>query len=172
MTARTVHLCGTGPPAVRGLRCDVTPWLCPLCDGTGRSTEDGGRCYMCAGSCLVGDEQLGGWDRATITPAPRPPAVMPSPCIDCAYRPGSPEDDPAAGRPDTATTPFFCHHGMHRVDGPGGAGYVPAASTVGGLPLGYMVCAGWWTSVVLGQAAPDRPFRDPGGSDRTPAAGP
>jgi hypothetical protein len=95
---------------------------------------------------------------------------MRTPCVDCAYRPGSPEDDPDSERPDSAEHPFFCHHGMHRIDdGDGDVGYVPAA-WAGGLPLGYMVCAGWWDSVVEGGPAPERQFRDPGGSNRAPAA--
>ncbi len=48
----------------------------------------------------------------------------------------------------------------------GDVGYVPAAEC-NGMPLGYMVCAGWWNSVVEGDAQPEKPFRDPGGSDRS-----
>jgi hypothetical protein len=132
----------------------VYRWVCPYCDGRGR-WEGGERCLDCHGHGLTND--VAGYDPAELTPAPRPPAVMRNPCLDCAYRPGSPEED---GPRPGAETAFFCHHGMHRI----GDGYVETA-TIGGLPLGAMVCAGWW-ALANGQPLPDAAFRDPGGSDR------
>jgi hypothetical protein len=109
-----------------------------------------------------------GFSEEEVTALPRPPAVMRSPCLDCAFRPGSPEEENGS---DLANQdlPFYCHHGMTRVDPDGsGAGYLPAA-WFGLIPLGYMVCAGWWewrTNGVL----PERPFRDPGGANRPTSA--
>jgi hypothetical protein len=134
------------------------PWVCPVCDGTGRWAPDE-RCHHCRGNGLTDD--IAGWEPHEVTPAPRPPAVMRQPCTDCAYRPGSPEDEASMSiklpGPDT---PFFCHHGLHRI----GDGYVGTAC-MGELPLGAMVCAGWW-ALATGGERPEKPFRDPGGSDR------
>lgn len=44
-------------------------------------------------------------------------------------------------------------------------GYVATAMTDSGIPLGAMVCAGWW-ALATGKPLPQRGFRDPGGSDR------
>lgn len=158
----TINLCGfTGG---RQLRAHVTRYVCPYCVN-GR-WESGERCLHCAGFGVTDDvEELPG-DPDNPVRLPRPPAVMKAPCVDCAYRPGSPEDGELSPRPDNAGVPFFCHHGMHRQDGPDGdVGYVPAAEC-NGMPLGYMVCAGWWNHVAEGGERPERPFRDPGGSDR------
>lgn len=129
----------------------IYPWVCPYCDGGGR--VDGEQCLECAGFGLTDDPGDGTVARR---PAPTPPAVMKRPCSDCAMRPGSPEED----TPPPLDTPFFCHHGMHRI----GDGYESPAY-VGGLPLGAMVCRGWWDAVTTGMT-PTRPFRDPGGANR------
>lgn len=133
-------------------------WICPVCDGNGRWAP-GERCQHCHGNGLTND--VGGWLPEELKPAPRPPAVMNRPCVDCAFRPGSPEDEASMTvklpGPDE---PFFCHHGLHRIDN----GYVSTAS-MGEVPLGAMVCAGWWNTVT-GAGRPDKPFRDPGGNDR------
>jgi hypothetical protein len=96
-------------------------------------------------------------------PLPRPPAVMRRPCVDCAYRPGSPEEET---RP-AGEHPFYCHHGMLRAEEDGQVGYLSAAS-FGGQTLGGFVCAGWW-ALVTGEPLPAEPFRDPGGADRPEA---
>jgi hypothetical protein len=132
-------------------RVRIYLWICPFCDGEGR--VDGDRCLDCHGFGLTDDPGDGTVERK---PAPVPPAVMKRPCTDCAMRPGSPEAD----APPTLTQPFFCHHGMHRV----GDSYESPAY-VGDLPLGAMVCRGWW-DLATGQAGPQRPFRDPGGANR------
>lgn len=149
---------GTGlgnpnPPAVT-----VYKWVCPYCDGKGIWNDEGERCMNCSGYGLTNEAR--GFEEDELTPAPMPPAVMRNPCVDCAYRPGSPEDGSAA-RPGPET-PFYCHHGLHRV----GDGYVPTA-LLGEtqLPVGAMVCAGWW-ALATGRPLPERAFRDPGGSDR------
>jgi|SRR6185369_3195822 len=162
----SVHICGDGQ-ARSTARATINRYVCPGCDGTGRDPGDGGRCYRCAGTQLVDDvHDPGPGHPDRPVKLPRPPAVMKASCVDCAYRLGSPEDVPDSGRPDDAGTPFFCHHGMHRLENEAGeVGYAPAA-WAGGLPLGYMVCAGWWDHIVEGGPAPVRPFRDPGGSDR------
>jgi hypothetical protein len=175
---RRTLLEGIGLPrhaATGQLPVTIHRWVCPVCDGDGRA-GDGGRCHFCAGYGLTNDiRDPAAWPG--LRAAPRPPAVMRSPCVDCAYRPGSPEDPGPYGeeidcgnasfrRPD-ASTPFFCHHGMHRV----GDGYESPAY-VGTLPLGAMVCAGWWARA-LDEELPDehlRPFRDPGGAARPEAA--
>ncbi len=177
--------------AVRGILCDagmprhaIVPgspssraviyrWLCPICDGTGFwCLETRERCPHCQGFGLTNNVQ--GWDEDELKPAPRPPAVMKSPCVDCAYRPGSPEDPTTADgsglRRPGASTPFFCHHGMHRL--PDGGYESPAY--VGSVPLGAMVCASWW-AIALDEELPDSwlaPFRDPGGANRAESAPP
>lgn len=161
--------CGIGPGRRIGPRLEVSfnRYRCPWCAGTGRWASEE-RCMQCAGTGVTDDPSPGAdltvpdgvaVPDAEAVPLPRPPAVMKSPCIDCAFRPGSPEEDSAV-RPD-ASQPFFCHHGMHRI----GDSY-QAAAWVGGMPLGYMVCAGWW-AMATGQPGPEAPFRDPGGADRS-----
>lgn len=151
-TANTVN-----PPTVRIYR-----WICWLCNGGGRD-ETGDRCMECHGYGLLTADDIG--DPAAygddLKPAPRPPAVMKAPCVDCALRPGSPEDGYTSPGVDK---PFYCHHGLWRV----GDGYESTAY-VGNLPLGAMVCAGWW-ALATGEALPAKPFRDPGGADRPEAA--
>jgi hypothetical protein len=170
-------LCGAGLPrhtVVPGSpssRAVIYRWQCPICRGTGFwCLETRERCSHCQGYGLTND--VAGWDEAELTPAPRPPAVMKSPCVDCAYRPGSPEDPATADgstlRPPGASTPFFCHHGMHRL--PDGGYESPAY--VGSVPLGAMVCASWW-ALASGEELPDAglaPFRDPGGANRAESA--
>jgi hypothetical protein len=168
-----INLCGIRAGAT--LHAHVTRWICQFC--TDGRWESGERCHHCAGTGLTDDviEDVEAGDG--IEPAvrlPRPPAVMRTPCADCAYRPGSPEAvlraDGEEIRPHDSETPFFCHHGMHRIEREGAVGYVPAAEC-NGMPLGYMVCAGWWDHVVEGGPALERPFRDPGGANRRADAG-
>jgi hypothetical protein len=130
----------------------ITPYLCPMpgCVGGLISVGDGivDRCLHCAGSSLT-DDPLGGADRA-----PRPPGVMRTPCADCAFRPGSPElDNDRVQLPEDE--PFFCHQGLPvSADGR----YQPVA-VFRGLPLGAMVCAGWW-AVRTGEQQPAVPYRE------------
>lgn len=143
-------------------------YVCPWCDPLGQINPggeagrgpDGGRCLDCHGSGAVRGEDLdpGVWPPGELRRVPRPPAVMRQPCVDCAYRPGSPEEEDEAA-PD-ASVPFFCHHGMVRV----GDAY-EASAYVGTMPLGAMVCAGWW-ALATGEPLPVEDFRDPGGADR------
>jgi hypothetical protein len=157
-------------------------WLCPWCDpqgpfnagGSVGRMPDGGKCLDCLGRGVLTTDQIKDpsvFEPGELREVPRPPAVMRTPCTDCAYRPGSPEDDThpdmsgVAVRPD-ADRPFFCHHGMVRV----GDGYESPAY-VGTLPLGAMVCAGWW-SMATGGGLPVKAFRDPGGADRPESAPP
>lgn len=150
---RHAHMPGQAPRVV------IYRYKCPLCKGTGYwSQESGEKCPDCQGFGLTNDVK--GWDEAELERAPRPPAVMKSPCVDCAYRPGSPEEgglDPQ--------TPFFCHHGMHRL--PDGGYESPAYA--GSLPLGAMVCGGWW-AIATDEELPDSylaPYRDRSSSDRS-----
>jgi hypothetical protein len=126
-------LCG-GSPARGG--ATLTPYYCPVCRG-GR--EDSG-CLYCERTGLVDGERIKGWPPAEVIQVPRPPGVRRAPCGDCAFLPGSPELDADPDRtlfkPDA---PFFCHQGMAEVAGQ----YQPAAWWAG-LPLGYLLCAGWW----------------------------
>jgi hypothetical protein len=130
----------------------ITPYVCPMPACVGGLISDGhgatDRCLHCAGSGLT-DDPMGGADRA-----PRPPAVMRTPCADCAFRPGSPELEEAGARlPEDE--PFFCHQGLPiSADGR----YQPVA-TFRGLPLGAMVCAGWW-ALRTGSQAPAQPYRE------------
>jgi len=152
--------CGSGAglrPDPSALKAAIYRWVCPYCAGTGKWSDDGERCMNCTGYGLTNEVE--GFDEDQLTPAPRPPAVMTRPCADCAYRPGSPEEDSTA-RPG-ADVPFFCHHGLWRI----GEGYVPTALLDDRVPLGAMLCAGWW-ALANGQPLPEKAFRDPGGSDR------
>lgn len=158
----SINICGG--PTPNTAKAILYRYVCPYCHGTGAWAE-GERCMNCHGYGLTND--VDGFEEHELTLAPTPPAVMRNPCVDCAYRPGSPEDDsPSRPGPDK---PFFCHHGMFRV----GDGYNAPAMLDGGIPLGAMVCAGWW-ALATGAPLPDREFRDPGGADRredAPAAG-
>lgn len=158
-----IHLCGSGRASVGPApRAHVYPYVCPYCDfGENVSGPDPEPCLHCHGTGVTDD--VSGWDPALIKRVPRPPAVMKAPCVDCAYRPGSPEEQYGRLVPGPET-PFYCHHGMIRQ----GNGYV-ATATVGTLPLGAMVCASWW-NVATGGELPTAPSRDPGGSDRSEAA--
>ncbi|MDT0435661.1 MULTISPECIES: hypothetical protein [Streptomyces] len=79
---------------------------------------------------------------------------MRTPCADCAYRPGSPERE-ALGAQLPENEPFFCHQGLP-ISATGA--YTPVA-TFRGLPLGAMVCAGWWAAQT-GEPLPGKPYRD------------
>lgn len=146
-----------------------TPYVCPWCLGHGR-WRSGEGCIHCASTGLTDDPSpgvdlagdYGDQEPPTVEARrlPRPPAVMRKPCVDCAYRSGSPEEDVRPG----PEKPFFCHHGLHRV---GDSYHAPAQ--LGTMPLGAMVCAGWW-ALLMGEERPAEPFRDPGGADRPEAA--
>lgn len=168
----SVKICATTAGTAKSLQVDLTRFICPWCQGYGAWGTDGEPCAHC-GSSGVTDDPTPGVDLYTDygdrepptvdpVPIPRPPAVMKSPCVDCAYRPGSPEEDSDI-RP-SADAPFFCHHGMARI----GDGYA-AAAWIGGMPLGYMLCASWW-ALAAGGTLPDKPFRDPGGANRNESA--
>ena len=130
----------------------ILPWVCPICDGTGR-WDDKQRCEMCFGRGAIDDDDLGEWDRAELKRTTAPPGVMRSPCADCAFRPGSPESEHGAPPMPNSGEPFFCHHGMPVVAG----SYAPTA-WLDGRPLGAMVCAGWWAAQT-GQPLPAGVYR-------------
>jgi hypothetical protein len=144
-----------GPPALEGARrseLHIYPYRCPMPGCVAGRIPDGqggsDRCPHCAGTGLT-DDPMGGAERA-----PRPPGVMPGACGDCAYRQGSPElEEGGAALPERA--PFWCHLGLPvSADGR----YQPVA-TYRGLPLGQMVCAGWW-ALTTGEPLPERPYRE------------
>jgi len=150
----TIQVCGSalaqGSPQPLVV---VYRWVCPFCDGDGRWGDDG-PCYHCAGIGLTNDR--GGHSDAELTPAPRPPGVMARPCIECAYRPGSPEEgSPLLPTGDAGV--FYCHQGLQRT----ARGYSPAGwiGESPSLPLGAAVCAGWWAAAT-GQPAPSRAYRE------------
>lgn len=129
----------------------ITPWHCPMCVGGITPSSDGlegPACPHCSGTGLT--NKPGG----PADLAPRPPGVMRAPCADCAYRPESPERE-ALGSTLPVDEPFFCHQGV-----PVSAkfSYVPTA-TFRGLPLGLMVCAGWW-AFKTGEPLPAVPYRE------------
>lgn len=175
-------ICGdVGPgPAIRDAKVSINRYRCPWCLGYGEWTS-GERCYACSGSGTTDDPADGvdlrndygeGVEPPTTkaVPLPRPPAVMRSPCVDCAYRPGSPEQESGMTLPKAGEMPFMCHHGLERLDHEdGSASYLPAM-TVQGFPLGAFVCASWWALATTGELPAASEFRDPGGSDRTEAA--
>jgi len=130
----------------------ITPYVCPHlgCIGGLISDGDGGvdRCLHCAGSGLT-DDPMGGAERA-----PRPPGVMRAPCADCAYRCGSPElENQGVQLPEDE--PFFCHQGLPL----SAAGRYEPVATFRGLPLGAMVCAGWWAART-DEPLPAKPYRE------------
>ncbi|MBP2704448.1 hypothetical protein JOL79_11545 [Microbispora sp. RL4-1S] len=134
------------PPSSEGVV--ILPWVCPSCDGTG-TWDDGLQCMLCGGRGAVNEEDLGEWDRAELKRTPIPPAVMKTPCRDCAFRPGAPEED----EKPPADYPFYCHHGMPVVDG----AYAPTA-WADGKPLGALVCRGWWAAAT-GEDLPAEAYR-------------
>lgn len=149
----TIQVCG-GVQASPQPLVVVYRWICPFCDGSGRWGDDG-RCYHCAGNGLTNDP--GGHTDTELKAAPRPPGVMARPCVDCAYRPGSPEEgSPLLPTGDAGV--FYCHQGMQKT----AQGYTPAGwiGEQPSLPLGAAVCAGWWAAAT-GQPAPERPYREP-----------
>jgi hypothetical protein len=168
---QTVRQQDQRPPVV------IYKWFCPWCDPQGPMNPggvvgrvggpDGEKCRDCLGRGVLTEDEIrdpSAFGAGELREVPRPPAVMRSPCVDCAYKPGSPESPEGVSyRPDAAV-PFFCHHGMVRV----GDGY-EAPAYVGTMPLGAMVCAGWW-ALATGGALPTAPFRDPGGADRPESA--
>lgn len=144
-------------PAAAAGQVRILAWVCWMCGGRGR-WESGERCMQCTG-CGLTDDLCGATENVDGTPlrrAPRPPAVMARPCADCAFRPCSPEAE--NGTLDAVTAsgqPFWCHHGLHDT----GEAYTPAA-VIGELPLGAMLCAGWWAHAA-GEPLPAAAYRDP-----------
>lgn len=137
----------------------VYRWCCPYCtDGDMGPAE--GRCYHCHGVGLTND--VGGWNESELTPAPLPPGVMRRACVDCAFRSGSPELE-ANGAQLPVDAPFWCHHGM--TTGYGGSyqapGYYRPEGTKRDIPIGELVCAGWW-ALKTGRPLPAEEFREPG----------
>ncbi|SHI67280.1 hypothetical protein [Streptomyces sp. 3214.6] len=135
------------------MTCELSiwPWKCPFCVGGIEPSEDGQgreRCIHCSGTGLT-DQPCGPAERA-----PRPPGVMRTPCADCAFRKGSPELE-ANGVQLPDDEPFFCHQGLP-ISAFGA--YTPTAM-FRGLPLGAMVCAGWW-AFKTGEALPEKPYRE------------
>lgn len=130
----------------------ILPWVCPMCEGDGRVESLAGACPECDGRGGITHQAAWIWadvEGAELRPTPTPPAVMKHPCGSCALRPGSPEED----APPPLDKPFFCHTSMPVVRG----GYAPAAWAKG-MPLGYMVCAGWWDAAT-GKDLPARAYR-------------
>jgi hypothetical protein len=136
--------------------------------------DDVGGC--CVGSAFIGPQGCTCWepvyDLDQAEPdLTRPPGLTPTMCVDCAYRPGSPERD---GHPDAAADrdslevlvitgdPFWCHQGMRlivarehpdgrRVDIGSGLAYDPPI--VGAIPYrangrAGLLCAGWSARVL------------------------
>jgi len=132
-------------------RLIIYAWVCPWCNGGREPFDTPSGCLHCAGAGITDD--VAGWDPAELARAPRPPAVMARPCHDCAFRPGSPEQD-SPSVTISEESPFYCHQGLPAVNGR----YQPTAY-LGTLPLGSMVCAGWWDTVT-GAQPPTKPYRE------------
>lgn len=130
------------PGQERKRRLTATLWRCPVCEGAG----DG--CLHCHGWGYVDDDGVDGWPEEERVPAPRPPSAMARPCHDCAYRPGSQEDE-SGDRIPGRDEPFWCHEGLPDTSG----AYRPLI-WYDGVPVGAKLCAGWLDSQVLGR---DRP---------------
>jgi hypothetical protein len=129
----------------------IRQYKCPVCVGgliVTTVTGDVDKCLHCGGTGLT-DDPLSGSELA-----PRPPGVMRAACADCAFRRGSPELD-NAGVTLPADEPFFCHQGVPI----SAAGSYESVATFRGLPLGLLVCAGWW-AMKTGEALPATPYRE------------
>lgn len=114
----------------------IYPWVCPHCQNGTRAGEP---CRSCDGRGLTDDSSTPPDQRQA---APRPPAVMASPCSDCRYQPEHAQ--PAE--------PFWCHQGM-----PTGAnGVLSPAAWCAGMPLGYQLCERWWDDITTSEAAEER----------------
>ncbi|KGI79317.1 hypothetical protein IL38_23695 [Actinopolyspora erythraea] len=129
----------------------ILKWHCPVCDLGDEGVDS--RCLHCHGTGFTND--ITGF-KAEARRAPRPPAVRPRPCVDCAFRKGSleREHDADFDRVRTTERPFFCHQGMPMVNG----AYQPTAY-LDEFPLGAMVCRGWWDWATTG-ALPSAPYRE------------
>ncbi|WP_327358469.1 hypothetical protein [Streptomyces sp. NBC_01304] len=127
----------------------LTRYVCPVCQGCPQEAD----CHHCAHTGVTDD--IRGWENLAV-PLPRPPAVMRSPCSDCAFREGSPEQehDYELSGLRTGERVFYCHHGMNIING----AYQPTA-TLDGVPVGYLVCAGWWAHIT-GNQGPQAPYRE------------
>lgn len=133
-----------------------TRYSCPVCQGEPRAVG----CHHCARYGLTDD--VTGWEPGEYEEMPRPPGVMRQPCPDCKFRAGSPELERDAMLVDEGDEhrPFFCHKGMPLVEGH----YTPVAEyrphpAGPSIPLGAMVCAGWWDWATTGRI-PLRPYRE------------
>jgi hypothetical protein len=144
---------------------------------------DLGDVYCCAGMAMGGAGRCTCWE-PVFAEEQRPivdglsPTVADAMCVDCAYRPGSPERSghpQAAGDQDLLDqlvrdgTPFWCHQGIRRPVGylhPAGVGilasgleYTPPTRDgvpyrADGTPADY--CAGWAARTLHeGAFAPD-----------------
>ncbi len=135
----------------------VYRYVCPWCT-KGDMGPSTGRCLHCAGAGLTND--VGSWPQEQLVEAPIPPGVMRKPCLDCAFRPGSPElEDGGTCFPEGE--PFWCHHGA--TDGYFGShqpiGSWRPAGHPRDIPLGELICAGWWAKA-SGRSLPTEPYRD------------
>jgi len=156
---------GTPPPT-------LLPYRCPdVACKKGRWPE-GDRCLCCNGAAYVTAEDGEPWleDGEQLTPAPIPPGVMRNPCPGCALRPGSPERE--SGNEPPVDAVFWCHKGMEQDED---GNYLPAMAWMG-VPIGYLVCRGWWNKATGTGPQPDElePYREeklPAGLDpaRAPA---
>lgn len=107
-----------------------------MCMGDPSLPDPGNAGECCWGASLYGPARCTCWTavhdleqtdpdrtlRAALA-AGCPPSVRPSMCVDCAYRPGSPEksgDPRMAGSPESLEAlaasgePFWCHQGQRR----------------------------------------------------------
>jgi hypothetical protein len=115
--------------------------VCPLCE---QHPSDGPHC-ICNGAGALTEEEAKSW-AADGEPMPRElppqPAKMKRPCVDCAFRHGSPERDMGLDGTVKEGRAFYCHQGM-AIDSRGR--YVPPRGMAGNRPIGAPVCAGFVT---------------------------
>ena len=158
--ARTAVPKDTPPPTLLPYRCPD-----PGCD-KGRWPE-GDRCMCCNGAAYVTEEDGTPWldEGQQLEPAPIPPGIMRNPCPGCALRPGSPERE--SGRTPPLDAVFWCHKGMEQDEN---GNYLPAMEWMG-VPIGYLVCRGWYNAATGTGPQPDElePFREEKLPDRAAA---
>lgn len=147
----------TAPPT-------LLPYRCPDPSCVRGRWPEGDTCMCCNGAAYVTAEQGEPWleEGQQLQPAPIPPGIMRNPCPGCALRPGSPERE--AGQEPPSDAVFWCHKGMEQDEH---GNYLPAMAWMG-VPIGYLVCRGWYNKATGTGPQPDElePYREEKPPDR------
>lgn len=118
----------------------VLDHVCPVCNGEGGASYE----CICDGLGVIDEATAVRLGEPIVKLAP-PPTEMKARCVDCAFRPDSPEHENFRTMEGIMLSvvddvPFYCHQGMHvTADGR----YIPHNRDAKGAPVGHPVCAGW-----------------------------